>query len=47
MVDALGALVRHGIVDINTACASAPDRLALVSALERDGIDVSSVEKRA
>ena len=47
MVDALGALVRDGVVDIAVACASAPDRAALVSALERDGIDVSSLEKRA
>jgi len=47
MVDALGALVRDGIVDIAAACASAPDRAALVSALERDGIDVSDLEKRA
>jgi twitching motility protein PilT len=47
MVDALGALVRDGIVDIATACASAPDRAALVSALERDGIDVSGLERRA
>jgi twitching motility protein PilT len=47
MVDALGALVRDGVVDIAAACASAPDRTALVSALERDGIDVSGIEKRA
>ena len=40
MVDALGALVRNGIVDINfMACASALI-VALVSALGRDGIDV-------
>jgi Tfp pilus assembly protein, pilus retraction ATPase PilT len=47
MVDALGTLVRNGVVSIAAACAAAPDRAALVSALERDGIDVSSVERRA
>jgi len=47
MVDALGTLVRNGVVSIATACAAAPDRAALVSALERDGIDVSGVERRA
>ena len=47
MIDSLGALVREGIVDIRTACGSAPDRAALISALERDGIDVSGVERRA
>jgi twitching motility protein PilT len=47
MVDALGALVRDHVVDIAAACTSAPDRGALVSALERDGIDVSGIEKRA
>jgi len=47
MVDSLGALVREGVVDIATACRCAPDRAALVSALERDGIDVSGLERRA
>lgn len=47
IVDALGALVRDGVVSIAAACAAAPDRLALVSALERDGIDVSGIERRA
>jgi twitching motility protein PilT len=47
MVDSLGALVREGVVDIQTACGCAPDRAALVSALERDGIDVSGLERRA
>jgi twitching motility protein PilT len=47
MVDALGALVRDGVVNIAAACAFAPDRAALVSALVRDGIDVSGVERRA
>jgi twitching motility protein PilT len=47
MVDALGTLVRNGVVSIAAACAAAPDRAALVSALERDGIDVSGVERRA
>jgi twitching motility protein PilT len=47
MVDALGALVRNGSVSIAAACDAAPDRVALVSALERDGIDVSGVERRA
>jgi twitching motility protein PilT len=47
MVDSLGALVREGVVDIRTACGCAPDRAALVSALERDGIDVSGLERRA
>jgi twitching motility protein PilT len=47
MIDALGALVRDRVVSIAAACAAAPDRAALISALERDGIDISSVEKRA
>ncbi|MEN3337940.1 MAG: twitching motility protein PilT [Acidobacteriota bacterium] len=47
MVDALGALVRDGIVDIASACSVAPDRAALIAALERDGVDVSAVERRA
>ena len=47
MVDALGALVRDGIVDITAACGAAPDRAALIAALERDGVDVSGVELRA
>ena len=47
MVDALGELVRDGVVDIAEACRAAPDRRALIAALERDGIDVSGVEKRA
>jgi Tfp pilus assembly pilus retraction ATPase PilT len=47
MVDSLGALVRDGVVELTEACASAPDRAALVSALERDGIDVTGVERRA
>ena len=47
MVDSLGTLVRDGVVDIGEACACAPDRAALVAALERDGIDVSGVERRA
>ena len=47
MVDSLGALVRDGVVEISAACASAPDCAALISALERDGIDVSGAETRA
>ena len=47
MIDSLGALVREGVVDIRRACACAPDRAALISALERDGIDVSGLERRA
>jgi twitching motility protein PilT len=47
MVDALGALVRDGVVDIVDACGVAPDRAALIAALERDGVDVSGVERRA
>jgi twitching motility protein PilT len=47
MVDALGALVRDGVVDIADACSVAPDRAALIAALERDGVDVSAVERRA
>ncbi len=47
MVDALGDLVREGVIDIAEACLAAPDRRALVAALERDGIDVSGIEKRA
>jgi twitching motility protein PilT len=47
MVDSLGALVREGVVEIEAACACAPDRAALISALERDGIDVTGVERRA
>ena len=47
LVDSLGALVRDRIVDIADACACAPDRSALIAALERDGIDVTGVERRA
>jgi len=47
MVDSLGSLVRDAAVEIRDACASAPDRRALISALERDGIDVTGVERRA
>jgi twitching motility protein PilT len=47
MVDALGALVRDGVVDIADACGVAPDRAALIAALERDGVDISGVERRA
>ena len=47
MVDALGALVRDGIVEIDDACSVAPDRSALIAALVRDGVDVSAVERRA
>jgi twitching motility protein PilT len=47
MNDALGALVRDGSVDVNEACRRAPDRASLVAALERDGIDVSHVERWA
>ena len=47
MVDSLGALVRDGVVEIAEACARAPDRAALIAALERDGMDVSDVERRA
>jgi twitching motility protein PilT len=47
IVDSLGALVREGVVDIGDACACAPDRGALISALQRDGIDVTGVERRA
>ena len=47
MVDSLGALVRDGVVEIGGACGAAPDRAALIAALERDGVDVSSVERRA
>ena len=47
MVDSLGALVRDGVVELAEACAAAPDRAALVSALERDGIDVTGLERRA
>jgi twitching motility protein PilT len=47
MVDALGALVRDGVVEVADACACAPDRGALVSALRRDGIDVTGAERRA
>jgi twitching motility protein PilT len=47
MVDSLGALVRDGVVEIGDACGAAPDRVALIAALERDGVDVSGVERRA
>jgi twitching motility protein PilT len=47
MVDSLGSLVRDGAVGIADACGSAPDRAALVAALERDGVDVSNLERRA
>jgi twitching motility protein PilT len=47
MVDSLGALVRDAIVDIGDACACAPDRTARISALERDGVALTGVERRA
>jgi twitching motility protein PilT len=47
MVDSLGALVHDAVVDIGDACACAPDRAAFISALERDGVDVTGVERRA
>jgi twitching motility protein PilT len=47
MVDSLGALVRDGAVSIDEACGCAPDRAGLIAALERDGVDVSNVERRA
>jgi twitching motility protein PilT len=47
MVDSLGALVRDGAVSIGEACGCAPDRAGLIAALERDGVDVSNVERRA
>ncbi len=47
MIDALGALVRDGVVEIDEACAAASDRRALIAALARDGVDVSGVERRA
>lgn len=47
MNDALGALVRDLVVNAAEACRCAPDRAGLIAALERDGIDVSNVERRA
>ena len=47
MNDALGGLVRDGVVEVNEACRCAPDRVSLIAALERDGIDVSNVERWA
>jgi len=47
MVDSLGALVRDGVVGIGEACGAAPDRAGLIAALQRDGVDVSDVERRA
>jgi hypothetical protein len=47
MIDALGALVRDGIVEAGEACRRAPNRAALIDALRRDGIDVSDLERRA
>jgi twitching motility protein PilT len=47
MIDSLGALVRTGVVEAAEACRQAPDRAALIVALRRDGIDVSSLERRA
>ena len=47
MVDSLGTLVRDGIVEIGEACGCAPDRAGLIAALQRDGVDVSNVERRA
>jgi Tfp pilus assembly pilus retraction ATPase PilT len=47
MNDALGALVREGVVEIAEAVRCAPDRGSLIAALERDGIDVTDVERRA
>ncbi len=45
MNDALGALVRDGAIEVAEACRCAPDRASLIAALERDGIDVSDVER--
>ena len=47
LIDSLGALVREGSVQVSEACRVAPDRAALVAALERDGIQVSDAERRA
>jgi twitching motility protein PilT len=47
MNDALGALVRGGSVEVGEACRVAPDRGTLIAALQRDGVDVSDVERRA
>lgn len=47
MNDALGALVGDGVVNVTEACRCAPDRASLIAALERDGIDVSNVERWA
>jgi twitching motility protein PilT len=47
MIDALGTLVRDGVVDAAEACRHAPDRAGLIAALRRDGIDVSHLERRA
>ena len=36
-----------GVVEIGEACSAAPDRAGLIAALQRDGVDVSNVERRA
>ena len=45
--DALAALVQSGAVDVAEASRVASDRNALRVQLQRLGIDVSSLEKRA
>lgn len=53
-LDELGAIEHEidvpgaaGVVSLADACGVAPDRTALIAALERDGVDVSGVERRA
>jgi hypothetical protein len=47
VVGPLEAWAHAGPVTIGEACGCAPDRAALIAALERDGVDVSNVERRA
>jgi twitching motility protein PilT len=45
--DALVAFVQSGAVDVREAYRKAPDRATLLSALKREGIDTSFVERLA
>ena len=45
--DALGGFVQSGAVDVREAYRCAADRPGLVTLLQRQGIDVSAVERFA
>ncbi len=47
LADALAGLVQSGVVDVREAFRKSPDRERLLSALKREGIDTSAVERLA